>query len=62
MIFLLGREYAIPISTITVAHTWINKPWRSRNNFMINDGWLAEVIIINPGIPPRGVNDNGNSR
>jgi len=45
MIFLVGREYMLPISTICLGHGIVR-------------GERVEILIINPGIPKKGVNDN----
>lgn len=45
MIFLVGREYMLPVSTICLGHGIVR-------------GERVEILIINPGIPKRGVNDN----
>lgn len=45
MIFLVGREYMLPVSTICLGHG-------------IVQGERVEILIINPGIPKKGANDN----
>jgi hypothetical protein len=54
MLFILGREYAIPFSTICIGHMIVNCRTIYEDN-----SYLGEVLLIDTSYKPQpAVNDN----